>query len=129
MRKWILIFVTMIYLGSVTEVHEMLKVANLVAHYLEHLQQDKNLSFADFLVLHYGEHSTHGEAAEHQNQLPFKSHHVPFAGFIFFVPNQTEIRVTESLDRVDEFSPRAFYRSMAASARVSSIWQPPRHNA
>ena len=126
MRRALLLFIAFVYLSTVTEVHELFKVTNLIAHYLQHREQDSTLSFADFLALHYDEHSEHASAAEHNDELPFKSHHVSIAWFNLIAPLPMPVCKHEISFYAEAFNPVAFYRCISASERVSSIWQPPR---
>ncbi|MFM2201935.1 MAG: hypothetical protein RL040_1135 [Bacteroidota bacterium] len=126
MRKITLLILTLAYLSSVTEVHEFFKVANLFAHYMEHREQDRTLSFSDFLSLHYGNNSAHGNSSEHDDQLPFKSHHVSVAWFNLMAPIPS-FTIKQEFTVCDEaFNPEAYYRCFAASEHESAIWQPPK---
>jgi len=126
MRRILLLFIAFVYLSTVTEVHELFKVTNLIAHYLQHREQDDTLSFADFLALHYDEHSEHAGCAEHKDELPFKSHHVSIAWFNLIAPIPTPVCKQEFTFCAQAFNPEAFYRCIVASECESSIWQPPR---
>ena len=70
-KKLLPIFLLSIYLVSVTELHELFKLPQLVEHFIEHKAEDKQTTFLDFLVLHY---SNSDDGGEHSN-LPFKAHH------------------------------------------------------
>lgn len=126
MRKVTLVFLIMSYLSSFTELHELLKVANLFTHYIEHREQDETLSFTDFLSLHYGSHSEHGKSSEHEEQLPFKADHLSIAWINLIAPISTSVYNQEFSYFAEAFDPVAFYRSLVASSPESSIWQPPR---
>ena len=116
----------MAYLSSVTEVHELLKAANLVAHFMQHRQENENLSFADFIAMHYGDDSGHADLQEHADRLPFKPHQasVVLMNFIAVVPATTLFVITHW--ELEPARPVSFYRQMAASSPAISIWQPPK---
>lgn len=126
MRRITLLFVLFAYLSSVTEAHELLKAANLFAHYMQHREQDQALSFADFLEMHYSDSSAHACASEHKNQLPFKSHHASAAmlNFVAIIPSLEFASI--QLWGNEAGTPASYYRPLAASSRVSAIWQPPK---
>lgn len=126
MRRVTLLFIMFAYFSSVTEVHELFKVSNLIAHYLQHRESDHNLSFSDFLFLHYDEHSEHADSSEHNDDLPFKSHHVPIAWFNFVAPIFTASVKQEVILFYLASKPVAYYRCITATDRESSIWQPPK---
>lgn len=122
MKKLIPILFLSIYVVSVTELHELFKLPQLVEHFIEHKSEDKKTTFLDFLVLHYSD-SNH---SDEDTQLPFKSHHdcgnIVNAGFVTFhsfclvvksTPMESKIHNTYSTDFI-------------SSAYLSSIWQPPK---
>jgi hypothetical protein len=126
MRRALLLFIAFVYLSTVTEVHELFKVTNLIAHYLQHREQDSTLSFTDFIALHYDEHSEHACSAEHTDELPFKSHPFSIAWFNLIAPIPTPAIKHGISFCAEAFNPEAYYRCIIASERESSIWQPPR---
>ena len=51
---------------------------DLMVHYQQHRQAEPNLSFTDFLKMHYGADSEHQKHPNHSHQnLPSSSHSVP----------------------------------------------------
>ena len=126
MRRLSLLFILFAYLSSVAEVHELFKAANLFSHFMQHLKQDDSLSFSDFLSMHYAENSEHAKSEEHSDSLPFKSHHTSSAliSFVALIPAIGFEAIP--LWVIEAATPIAFYKPIAASARVSAIWQPPK---
>lgn len=126
MRRISLLFILFAYLSSVTEVHELFKAANLFAHYAQHLEHDDSLSFGDFLSMHYAENSEHASSEEHSESLPFKSNHTSTAliSFVALIPAIGFEAIP--LWVIEAATPVSFYKPIAASARVSAIWQPPK---
>lgn len=59
----------------------------LVEHYVEHQQRNSNLTFSDFLAMHYLDNDINDNDEERDRQLPFKNidHHV---SHFVFIPNQ-----------------------------------------
>jgi hypothetical protein len=124
-KKIISILILATYLCSYTELKELLKLPLLFTHYTEHSSHDQNLSFADFLSMHYHhEHDNDGDDADDRS-LPFKSHdncvHSSSINFfaqtneIYIKPIETELAITQTQEK--EF----FYPSFSAN-----IWQPPK---
>ncbi|MBC7922663.1 MAG: hypothetical protein H7Z75_16415 [Ferruginibacter sp.] len=67
------------------EYAELTKLPGLYAHYQTHLQRTNGqLSFADFLVMHYADRQ-HAQSEDHQ-QLPFQHHHSCVATLLYCVP-------------------------------------------
>jgi hypothetical protein len=126
MRKITLLLVTLVYLSSITEVHELLKATNLISHFLQHRESDESLSFMDFLSLHYGDGSSHADSAEHSGKLPFKSDHITIALAncmalpSFIVSEHVMVSIPDLL------SPTAYYCSVPIAGRSNAIWQPPK---
>lgn len=62
------------YVLGATQFNQLCKLQNLYHHFVEHQQENKDMSFADFIVLHYFD-STHPDDDIHKDkELPFKSH-------------------------------------------------------
>jgi hypothetical protein len=69
-------------LGS-TEFGQFLKIRSLLSHYSEHLSFSQDLSFCNFLYMHYVGDDQDPRDDERERQLPFKGHANPFlAGFL-----------------------------------------------
>jgi hypothetical protein len=74
LKKFAIITVLFIYLVSATELRELLKFPDMLEHYKEHKEKNKELSFFDFLGMHYSDVKHEDGDAEKDNKLPFKSH-------------------------------------------------------
>lgn len=61
---------------------ELFKLPSLVGHYTEHKMESKNLSFADFLLMHYNDNSNHRDEENHEDLPLF---HTCCSVVIFFV--------------------------------------------
>ena len=73
MKKIITIFFLIIYLFSVTEARQLLKLPVVFQHFAEHQQEDKNISFFHFLCIHYLHGSPMDKDHDRDMQLPFKT--------------------------------------------------------
>ncbi|MCX6182126.1 MAG: hypothetical protein NT150_09385 [Bacteroidetes bacterium] len=71
MKKLLAISLLSLYLLTLTEVGQLIKLPLLVDHFIEHKEKDQNLSLLDFLAMHYS-HSHTPDADD--LKLPFKSH-------------------------------------------------------
>lgn len=121
-RKLLPIFLLSVYLVSVTELHELFKLPQLVEHFIEHKVEDKGTTFLDFLVLHY---SSSDDGEEH-SELPFKAHHdngnIINSGFISFSSFSLDIKSTPIESKIY----KTYSTDFISSAYLSSIWQPPK---
>jgi hypothetical protein len=75
LRKTIAISFLLVFLCANTEVGQLLKLPNLIHHFLEHHDHDDNdhnISFVDFIIIHYDSKQQHNDKENHQD-LPFKT--------------------------------------------------------
>lgn len=125
MKKHLGIIILISYLCSYTELKELLKLPLLFTHFTEHSSHDHNLSFTDFISMHYHqEHDNDGDDAADRS-LPFKSHDscvhsssfnlYTQAASLFIKPFETELAQVQTQEK--DF----FYPSFSAN-----IWQPPK---
>ncbi len=74
-----------ILLGSLfpnVDAMQLVKIGELIKHYQEHVAtENQNLSFVDFLIMHYSSTSNHTKTAKHSHaNLPhLNSHHAVMA--------------------------------------------------
>jgi hypothetical protein len=101
------------------------KWVELVQHYKEHRQADAQLSFMDFLAMHYGANSEHQKHPNHSHHnLPTVGHVVPV-----FSPNSVRLHFSSAIgvilsNKADFFSKANLYSFLA----VFSLINPPRNS-
>lgn len=78
MKKTISIFFICIYLFSITEVKEILKISEFIEHYEEHKTENKNINLISFITLHYLNGSQKDADYAKDMKLPFKTHDFSF---------------------------------------------------
>jgi hypothetical protein len=111
-------------LFSQTELRQVIKLPALVQHFMEHRAEKADMSFADFLAMHYLHGSPKDDDYDKDMQLPFKT--IEYAASI-----------TADIIPAQPFSalqPVAFINTSYPSLRNSSIrfnhtadiWQPPK---
>jgi hypothetical protein len=110
-----------IYLVSFTEFKEVLRIPLLVQHYGEHKDKTGEISFFEFLVMHYETDEAHDDR---DNRLPFKDCSHSFIGQIVVLPiqkfsltEQTEVRATTY---------QFFYLQHVPKLIAADIFQPPK---
>jgi hypothetical protein len=107
MRRFVILFIIALYALGSTELHELLKLPVLTAHYIEHKQNDPKISFWDFIYEHYG---------------------VPQPTFVFHIV----VAPTEPVYFNTPFSYPTLQHSISyqncfvAKKQCQDIWQPPR---
>lgn len=126
MRKKIAILFLSIYLCSTTEAHELLKIPVVFQHFIEHQQEDPQISAIQFLQIHYLQGNVKDKDYDRDMQLPFKT-----AGEFFsssasaFVPFSSAIQIQyPSLPVIKVWS--LHQPSLIFSAYQVNIWQPPK---
>ncbi|MVM31938.1 hypothetical protein GO755_17950 [Spirosoma sp. HMF4905] len=106
-------------------VDQSTKLVELIQHYQQHVKadHDHNLSFSDFMVMHYGENSEHHKHPNHSH------HNLPSVGHMVngFMPNNLRLSITSCLS-VGIFSQMAFsrYTNLYSFLSVFSLINPPR---
>jgi hypothetical protein len=126
LKKIIAISFLFVFLGTNTELHQLLRLPVLIHHFLEHHDQEPDESFADFLNEHYSDQQNHSGANHHEHDsLPFKTTDFAKTNVSLAFVNPTQFSISRLIIFQEKISPiynRAFY----SSAIVSHIWQPPK---
>lgn len=71
-RSTVLTILASLFLFSATELHQLVKLPELLRHYREHCGKGSDMSFLGFLQLHYSANHPQDNDEEDDNQLPFK---------------------------------------------------------
>ena len=98
----------------------------MFAHYLEHRQERSDLSFSDFVVMHYGTHSDRDSDSDDaaDSRLPFKSAECGALNVQATHPEAPFI-LTASIAHEQELCSLAPC-DVVPTLRPNDIWQPPR---
>ena len=111
---------------SVTELHELFKLPQLVKHFIEHKSENSKTGLVDFLVMHYATADDGDGDKSEDMKLPFKSHHdcenLANTGFISFHSFSLAIKSTPIESKVYN----TYSNNFISSSYLSSIWQPPK---
>lgn len=127
MKKWFSITMLLIYVFSMTEMHQLLKAPLLVEHYFEHKSENKGMTIISFLELHYLNGNVFDKDYEKDMKLPFKSVQETCYSQVLIIPSSgfeipavhsfcLELKSKETIKRSQVFISNYF----------SSIWQPPK---
>lgn len=125
MKKIISISILAIYLISCTEFVQLLRLPLLVAHFVEHKQESKEISFGEFMLIHYvEEYSVNGDYEQDMN-LPFKSVDGSAIQVVAFIPLLiSSLQDKPIYTETGKFNPYA--ECFIDNAYLTSIWQPPK---
>lgn len=111
---------------STTELYQTLKLPILIEHFIEHKEQNNQLTLWQFLCMHYAEGDVKDADYEQDMKLPFKTHlNINYATFTAYLPTyivhfpvQTHFFEAKVLN--------SYIPSFFTSTHLSSIWQPPK---
>ncbi len=121
MKRFAAIGLLFFYLISFTEFSEVLRLPLLVEHYTEHKSKVNDLSFWEFLVMHYETDVAHDDT---DMSLPFKDcDHSCFAQTVV-LPMQ-KIALTEHSEK-SALSFTFFYLLHEPQLLAGDIFQPPK---
>lgn len=107
-----------------TQLQQLLKLPVLVEHFLEHRAETADMSFTEFIVLHYFSGNPVDDDYDRDQQLPFRSNDVVMVSGIVLMPEQL----------IPDFTPPVYqseYYSLLSVSHLSSrhsdgVWQPPK---
>lgn len=124
MKRIAVIFLFALYLISATEAKQLLKFPVLFEHYAEHKQHNKNISFFDFIYMHYAGSDFDDGDQDRDRQLPFKSSTFAVSDMASFVPASSSVSLKPAVSTKDQ----AFFTEDLhfKSSYLTSIWQPPK---
>ena len=121
MNRFLTIVLLAFYLNSYTEVHEFFRMPILVEHYVEHKQKVNDLTFWEFLVMHYETDTNHDST---DGQLPFKVLGHSLIAISMTLPIQ-KINISETV-LISEVNHSFNYQESYFGSSLDSIFQPPR---
>ncbi|MFH7039916.1 hypothetical protein ACHRVY_18410 [Flavobacterium plurextorum] len=124
MKKHLSILFLSVYLLSVTQLVELIKLPVMVEHYVEHKEQNPNLTFFQFLCIHYQGQDVYDADYEKDMKLPFKSH--TNISSVVFYPLLQEYKTIQKVNYKYKKQNLYTYSFSYSSISLSSIWQPPR---
>jgi hypothetical protein len=120
-KSKIIIGLLLAYLVSSTEVHELLRLPLLVNHYQEHKEKVTDITFWEFLVMHYETDVPHDDQ---DTRLPFKTCHHSLTSTALATTSQ-KITLTMPLPVVVKQALSADHSAPLTSC-LEEIFQPPR---
>lgn len=108
--------------------NEALKLGKLIEHYHFHEENDADITFLEFLSIHYIHPQAHDDDYAMDMELPFKcckdldQHHS--IKLLTQIENESFIFVGR-----DNTSPMAYYSTNSESRYVGDVWMPPKKMA
>lgn len=126
MRKFLTYLFLAVYLFSFPELRQVVKLPNLVEHYISHKLQDSDTSLYSFFKMHYLDEQVQDSDYSQDMKLPFKTQDISVTAFNMVVPpKKIEFNFEHKPLDIEEqhiFSyTEGFYPSV-----FQKIWQPPK---
>lgn len=124
MKRALMIVMVGIHLAGNTEVGQLLRLPELITHYFQHHRQNSDISFMEFLAMHYGGDDGTNADNDYDNQLPCHNLKHNTISLVFSpMINEAEIAV-------QPFQPEIRFSSCLPNSKadkhVPLILQPPR---
>lgn len=126
MRQFLAIALLSLYLFTSTEVHELLKLPQLVDHFSDHKQEQKGITLWQFLCDHYAHGDKIDDDRDKDMKLPYKSIDCNHVVTFNVIPSIISIEIVkpDSFQKLE--IPNSFYSNDFCSNNFSFIWQPPK---
>ena len=125
LKKLLTIFLLIMYLFSTTEAHQLLKLPVVFEHYAEHKTENSNISFLEFLDMHYMHGNPNDKDRDRDMQLPFKTSDYCACAVTAFVSLIQQISIGNP-DKIINLQYRIPKNDFINSSYLSNIWQPPK---
>ncbi|WP_299823726.1 hypothetical protein [uncultured Pontibacter sp.] len=125
MKGRVIFFTVFIFIGSLlpnSDLHELSKIPTLLQHYQQHRQSANwQLSFSDFLKMHYACSAEQQTAGEHDS-LPFKQ--MGNSAYDYFVSTPVVQHPTDFIEQMPLVLTHHLHTA-PSNLFDGSIWQPP----
>jgi hypothetical protein len=122
MKKYFALVLLSIFICANTSIGQLLKIPNLIEHYMDHKKDSStsSISFVDYLVLHYSKNTEN--PLEHQD-LPFKTFDTSMSSLYVFTHFNYQIPAIKSWGSSQKLF---LYSESFQSNLIPSIWLPPK---
>ena len=126
LKKLATIFLFTVYLFSTTEAHQLLKLPVIFQHFLEHKSENKQISFLQFLDIHYMHGNPNDKDHDRDMQLPFKT-----SGCCAFSVSTSFVSLMQPISIENPSETMIIRHGISKihfinSSYLSNIWQPPK---
>lgn len=126
LKKFIAISLLAIYLLSLTELRQLVRLPALINHFNEHKSKDSSISLWKFLTIHYTTVELNDADSEKDMQLPFKSIDGSFNSVVLGFMPLSFIDLIKKPGHKDSSAYYFFAEKFLPAAYLASIWQPPK---
>lgn len=122
MKKYFALILLSIFMCANTSIGQLLKIPNLIEHYIDHNNDScvNSISFVDYLILHYSKNVENN--LDHQD-LPFKTFDTSTCSLFVFTNFNYQISVVKYWVSTQKIF---LYSESFQSNLIDSIWLPPK---
>ncbi|PTS93589.1 hypothetical protein DBR11_24920 [Pedobacter sp. HMWF019] len=106
-------------------IREFLKLPMLIVHFHEHQLSNRNISFSEFLSMHYAQEDDHDNDRFKDKQLPFKHLHTS-NGVVSYIPSTWKFEFKQKLYDLGKKVKAQEYLLFIPYYLSGKIWQPPK---
>ncbi|WP_310503723.1 hypothetical protein [Riemerella anatipestifer] len=125
-RKFIIYGFITCYLVSFSEVREVLKLPVLIEHFIEHRSSNPEMSFGQFITLHYLSGDVHDDDYNEDMKLPFKSQNQTIAVMLLAIPPASfDFNIKSSKIHKEKSQNFGYSEGFTMGSSVS-VFRPPR---
>lgn len=126
MRRFVAIFLVILYTFSFTELKEFSKLPNFIEHYNEHKTHNQKTTLYSFIVIHYLSGTKKDKDYQEDMKLPFKAHDFScFSYVIQDLPKHFEIIFTEN-SFFEKKNQNFYYFLNFSEGKSFSFYPPPK---
>lgn len=116
----------LIYLLSFPQVLQLMKLPELVQHFIQHKKHDPETTVYSFIKMHYLDAPIKDADWKDDMKLPFKSHDFSAAALTVTIPPR-KLEIPVALTDVRVLASRQFfYQESLYPPIFRAIWQPPK---
>jgi len=126
MKRTILLSFLVIYLLSITELQQILKLPVLVEHFSEHQKIEKKIPFWKFLCLHYPHETVKYNDFDKDTNLPIKNTNRYNSSNHFTILSELKFNLNTTITSSNNKVKSKYYNRFTNSIFLKSIWQPPK---
>lgn len=125
-KKFLTYLLLSVYLLSFPEARQVLKLPNLVEHYISHTLRDQRTSLYSFCKMHYLDAPVKDADYSQDMKLPFKTHDFSVASVVITVPPKA-VELSFPRSMVTSYMRQHFtYSENFYPSVFQKIWQPPK---
>ena len=125
MKNWLSYLLLFTYLTSFSEIKQVVKMPKLIEHFISH-KLNNNMSFYDFLKMHYVDEQLVDNDYKQDMKLPFKTYDFSSSSITLNIPpEKVAINSQRHLIFVD-FSNNFSYSEKYYPLVFQNVWEPPK---